>query len=742
MKRISLMGTILLLLLGIMVTTHAQENNQDFTFQKGIDGQLSITDYLGQNDEMIIPSIIDGQSVTSIANEAFMGNGRIVSVIIPEGVNRIGVSAFQGAYNLETISFPNSLRMIEMSAFNSCNNLRSIIIPQGIETISESCFLRCMNLETVILPDSLKSISDYAFAITGIKQINFTSGLDSIGKHAFYGNKNLANVTFPNSLKRIDEYAFFVCDNLMSIVLPISLESMASGVFDKCPNLETVAIPMTVKKISDQSLYSGNLKPEKLKILGFSGSEAERFAKRMGVPFESQLMTKHIDLLINGDAVTNKLIAIDLLSGMNALSLEARSQPVSLWPGVIWKSSSQAVASVDDQGNVVGLTKGVSTISAMAADGGGAQSSLQLNVASLAKDITISGNGDLFSKGKLNLQANVMPASADNKNVDWSVSDPSIASISDKGTLTAYEVIQRKTFNITATAKDGSGVSGSLELTVYPLVDEIIIFNNGQAVENKETIFIDLASGDKSIQLIAKNSPADSIQKMTWKSSSNKVATISDDGLVTGLRNGKTKISATTSDGTKKTISFTVNVANLIKEISISGSVGLGAEQKQKLSAVVLPESASNKKLEWSSSDESVVRINKSSGEVTARKTDMIKNVTITASALDGSEVSAQFDLTVHPLATGVLLTRDGFVIENKAKIKIILTDSISVQLGTVVEPEAALQKINWKSSDERVVKVDENGLVTILKKGKATITATALDGSRKRNSCELIISD
>lgn len=98
--------------------------------------------------------------------------------------------------------------------------------------------------------------------------------------------------------------------------------------------------------------------------------------------------------------------------------------------------------------------------------------------------------------------------------------------------------------------------------------------------------------------------------------------------------------------------------------------------------------------------------------------------------------------MTVHPLATGVLLTRDGFVIENKAKIKIILTDSISVQLGTVVEPEAALQKINWKSSDERVVKVDENGLVTILKKGKATITATALDGSRKRNSCELIISD
>ncbi len=229
---------------------------------------------------------------------------------------------------------------------------------------------------------------------------------------------------------------------------------------------------------------------------------------------------------------------------------------------------------------------------------------------------------------------------------------------------------------------------------------------------------------------------------MFWKSSSAKIATVSEDGLVTGLRSGNARISATTSDGTKKTITFTVKVAELIKEISISGSVMIAAEQKQNLQADILPESASNRKLEWTSSDDSIVRVNKNNGQITARKTDSIKQVTISAKALDGSDISSDFVLSIHPLATNVIISQDGFILEKKAKLNISLAETQMIQLDAAVEPSEAIQSILWKSSEERVAKIDENGVVTILKKGKTTIYATADDGSRKRNTLELTISD
>ncbi|NLC49148.1 MAG: leucine-rich repeat protein, partial [Bacteroidales bacterium] len=642
---------------------------QDYTYQYGADGHLSITGYIGLEEEIIIPSMIEGKSVTSIANEAFKNNGRMVRVVIPEGVNHIGKSAFQSAYNLVDIQLPQSLRFIEESAFNSCFKLKAIILPQGITTVSSLSFLRCMDLKTVYLPDSLRSIEDYAFAITGLESIDFPEGIETIGKHAFYGNSNLKEITFPNSVKRIEDYAFFVCESLTQIVLPTSLQAMASGVFDKCPQLEKIAIPKAVTNIRDDSLFSGVIKPLKLKILGVPNSEAERFAIRTGLPFEALALSNHVDMKINGEEVTNKLYAIDLSSGITTLNLQASSQPESLWTGVLWSSSLPAVATVNSDGQVNVLKKGEVTISATAADGGGAQANINLSIASLAKKITISGNSFLFSKSKQTFKATILPATADNKNIEWTVSDSSIITVNNNGVVTASEVSQKRSAKVLASAKDGSGVSHSFEITVYPLVKEVGLLHNNLIVKPKETLTIDLASNTNTLQLMVRNYPVDALQQMFWKSSSAKIATVSEDGLVTGLRSGNARISATTSDGTKKTITFTVKVAELIKEISISGSVMIAAEQKQNLQADILPESASNRKLEWTSSDDSIVRVNKNNGQITARKTDSIKQVTISAKALDGSDISSDFVLSIHPLATNVIISQDGFILEKKAKL-------------------------------------------------------------------------
>lgn len=737
---------IVMLMTGIALSaqTEAQAAN-DFIYLLDRDGFIIITGYKGNMGEMIVPAQIDEKQVRSIAKEAFLNSGNITKVILPEGLMKIETSAFQGAYNLEEIYLPNTLQSIGESAFNSCGKLKSIKIPQGVTSVADSTFFRCLQLSEVELPFGLKSIGSRAFAATSLKMINLPLGIETIGDHAFYGNRYLEEVTLPNTVKRIDEYAFFVCDSLTKVILPTSLQSISAGVFDKCPNLEIIAIPKTVSNIRADALFSGKFRPNKLTILSPSGSPAESYAKQSGIPFDATDVAENVKISLDGRDLNGLKTAIDLSSEIKTLNLAAETHPVTLWPGVIWKSTNTAVADVDEYGQVTAYKKGEVTISAIAADGGGAQSSFTLNVANLAKEVIISGGQEsnaLFSKGKVTLKATVLPMTTDSKSVEWSVSDDSIASITAKGVLKAAEVSEKKTVIVTATAKDGSGVSASYGISVYPLVERIRILKDGRILENKEDLIIDLASESNSIQLSIDNYPADSLQKMSWKSSAQRVAYVDENGLITGLRKGKATITASSMDGTRKKITFNVNVSTIVKDVIISGSSSsVAAEQKLKLSAIVLPEDASDKKLIWESSDDTIARVNKNNGEVTARKVTTQQQVSITATARDGSGIQAKMDITVHPLVADVLLSHDGGVLDKKAQLEFDLSDVNTLQFTVALEPLDAIQAVSWKSSDERVATVDQSGNVTLLKKGKVRITATATDGSRVRAYIDIIAS-
>lgn len=741
MKRGLMLFSVTLMIMLIGVYQNAQAAFEDFLYQNSIDGGISITGYRGASSDLVVPQQIDGKQVTSIAKEAFLNNGRVVRIVLPDGLIKIGASAFQGAKYLEEISLPDSLRTIEHSAFNSCGSLKNITIPQGVTSIAENTFLNCKQLSQVFLPSSLKTIAEKAFAVTGLKEIILPLGLESIGNHAFYGSRYLAEITLPNTVRSIDKYAFFVCDSLRQVVLPTSLQSMSEGVFDKCPNLELIAIPMTVTNIRPDAFFSGSLRSNKLTIMAPVGSAAEKYARQAGIPFEEALITNTITLTMDGEDMSGKKRAIDLSSNVRELSLQASIQPDTLWPGIIWKSSNTAVADVDELGHVLAYKKGEATITATAMDGSGINSSFTLNVANLAKEISFSSMNEdsIPSKGKVYLKATVLPESADNKSVDWSVSDQSIASISAKGLLTASIVEGKKLVQVIATAKDGSGVSATYEVLIYPLVSEIKILKDGQTIDNKEIISIDLASQIKTIQLVVKNSPSDSMQKMKWESSAKKIAEVDENGLITGLRKGKAIITATTMDGTRKKITFTVNVSNTVKDVMISGNSAVAAGQKVKLSAIVLPEDATDKSILWKSSDDNIAKINKNNGEVMARKVESLQQVIITATARDGSGIQAQMELLIHPLVENVILTQNDIIVKDK-KLEVDLAQTNSIHFSAIIEPLDAMQEIRWQSSDQRIASIDDVGNITLFKKGKVRITATANDGSRIRATVELNI--
>lgn len=134
------------------------------------------------------------------------------------------------------------------------------------------------------------------------------------------------------------------------------------------------------------------------------------------------------------------------------------------------------------------------------------------------------------------LTAIVLPASATNRNVIWSSSDPSIVSVTQEGALTAVGI---GTATVTVTTEDG-GYTGSCSVTVTGISVESVSLDHTSLTIAK----------DATAQLTATVLPENaSIPAVTWSSSDETVATVSSEGLVTGIKAGSATITVTTIDG-------------------------------------------------------------------------------------------------------------------------------------------------------------------------------------------------
>ena len=146
------------------------------------------------------------------------------------------------------------------------------------------------------------------------------------------------------------------------------------------------------------------------------------------------------------------------------------------------------------------------------------------------------------------------------------------------------------------------------------------------------------------------------------------------------------------------------------------------------LTATVLPETATNKSVTWTSSDEEIAVVNEY-GVVTAIA---LGEAVITATTTDGSDLSASCKVTVVPvLAMSIELD----------KTELDAMEMTEFQLTATVLPENTTNKgVVWSSSDNEIASVDETGLVKMLRVGSVVITATTVDGSNLSASCHITI--
>ena len=215
------------------------------------------------------------------------------------------------------------------------------------------------------------------------------------------------------------------------------------------------------------------------------------------------------------------------------------------------------------------------------------------------------------------LTATVLPTDADNQKVIWKSSDTSVATVKDgKVTCTGYG-----TAIITATSEEGEYVA-----TCNVTTTRKIVLPSSITLDRKEaTIKVGEATTLKANVL-----PADADDKtIVWSSENSDIASVTNDGVVTGMKAGTTKIIVTTNaNGLKDECILTVlqpatGITLDRQDISFA-NIG----ENVQLTANVLPEDASNKNVSWASSDTKVAIVSNGNVVCTGYGTAVISAIT------------------------------------------------------------------------------------------------------------------
>ena len=367
---------------------------------------------------------------------------------------------------------------------------------------------------------------------------------------------------------------------------------------------------------------------------------------------------------------------------------------------VTWATSDSNVATVND-GLVSAIKSGSATITVTTVDGN-KKATCTITVIQPVSGVVLDKQSHTLNVGEnFTLTATVNPVDADNKEVTWSSSNTSVATVNN-GVVTA---VKAGTTTITVKTVDGNK-EASCVVTVLQPVTGVTLDSNTLA----------LLTGEHTT-LVATVLPADASNKaVTWASSNTNVATVNAEGKVVAVGPGSATVTVTTVDGSK-TSTCTVTVTQPVTSVTLNKQeTTIVAGETESLVATVNPSNASNKQVTWTSSNESVATVNQN-GLVTAKG---LGSAVITVTTVDGNK-TATCTVTVIRLVESVSLDKTTHTMDINTKYTLV---------ATVLPADATNKQVTWTSSNSDVVTVN-NGEVTAVGKGSAVITVTTVDGNK-----------
>ena len=702
------------------------------------------------------------------------------NTIIPNSVTTIGSYAFEDCTGLTEVTIPNSVTTIGELAFSGCTGLTSVIIPNSVTTIGEDAFSGCSGLTSVTWyarscsDFSSSSSSPFYYIRANIENFTFGEEVKKIPASLCYGMSNLTKVTIPNSVTSIGQWAFTYCTGLTEVTIPNSVTEIGSWAFSYCSGLT--------------DFYCYNLNPATINLGSYVFSNVTTSICTLHVPYGTSDLyraaaqwnefTNIVEMAPSSVLATSVILnqtEASLTEG-ETLQLTATVLPEDATDKTVtWTSSDENIATVDQNGLVTAVAVGTATITATTADGSNLSVSCEISVTtesvmtntfefcfhgeSLAEGatVTIAAEEDEWGFGEMCCYTN--PNSDPENGLILKLLTGNTAQGS--ATITINEnnsnperilwsmggncMIFGSNTSITKEFTTGNGIclvqfdaeniqsEGHLLATLTATIGGEthtvnIKFTNGEPILTLNPSNATLHVGEELLLSASINSNNNNLSPndLQWTSSDNSVATVDSTGKVTAKGNGTATITASTTDGSNLSASCQVTVITLVESISLDRSqIIMYKDDCYALTATILPETASNKNVSWTSSNSSIVSVD-NDGNINAKATGI---ATVKATTTDGTNLSASCQVQVINHVSSVTFNYTSLVLE-EGEIKQIT--------ATVYPPNAYNNKLDWSSSNPSVAVVDSTGLVTAINEGNTIISATTTDGSNITATCNV----
>ena len=483
-------------------------------------------------------------------------------------------------------------------------------------------------------------IDTYAFFhCSGLTSVTIPNSVTSIGGSAFSGCSGLTSITIPDSVTYISSYAFKGCSGLSSVTIGNSVTCIDAYTFSGCSGLTSVTIGKSVTTI-ERGAFNDCYNLIEIDCKATNPPNFPYAKKEAFTSFESKTLNNATLYVPAG--------------------CESVYKSADYWSEFRNIKEKYIIAT-----NIV-LDK----------------TELTMKVAEVTT-----------------LSAIVLPETAGIKDVVWSSTDATVASVND-GVVTAHKIGEAI---IIATTTDGSNLSATCKVTVVATPAESVVISKPE----KTTLIV----GDE-VQLTATVYPETATDKtVEWLSNDEKVAVVDATGKVTAIGAGNVIITARNSNGDTDSVEFSV-VPILIESLkldktAISAIVG----DEIILTANIYPLNVTNTELKWSIDDKNIASLVSNGNEATIM---ILKEGTtkVFVETTDGSNLIAKCEINALSSVTEILNDEVNISVENG-----------NVVIGGVEDAKVEILNINGQCvyrGNATIIPITAKGLYIVKVNGKS----------------------
>ncbi|MDE6353334.1 MAG: Ig-like domain-containing protein [Muribaculaceae bacterium] len=669
---------------------------------------------------VVIPEsiIYDNENYTIVSlDQALRACGAVYKVTLPNSIKNLKDRAFASCNNLVSVQLGNGITTLPQYLFQNCRLLESVVIPNSVSTIENYVFINCNSLKSLRIPASVVNISDQAFgaALTAIEDIYLENPNAEVYPETLFnivmageispwnGNPNVKIHVPEESLpafvaryKSVFSADHFVALKPIAPDLPPTLE-LSETSLELSPGesfqLTATVIPqpteeMTITWISSDEAVVKVLADGTLQAIGVGTATVKATAGELSAECQVEVVPIKVEsFLIKGIYATDVYFMGRSYQAVVEVTPENATDKT-----VVWSSNKPELATVNEIGLVNCLNEGEVTITATI---GSLSRSVKIQIKPIQlQSITLSPEIMELTVGQEGaLSWTTTPSDATFADVEWRISNTAVAIVQDNvvKALAGGET-RIQAFNL----KNGIW-SNECKVVVKRADGDMLILSSGNiTLMAKETF-----------QLSVLNDP-NGLADLVWSSDNRDVATVDENGLVKAVGKGETVIRAVCEDRVGECI-VTVNTIDAT-EIQLSETaIELHPGQSTTIDALIIPDNVTDNTVVWSTDNPSAAKVDngfiEAVGEgvatITARCGDVIAECIVT--------------VTIEKIAIESV---------NINELEITLEIGDIRQLSFTVQPENAYyESIEWKSTNENVVTVNRDGLVSAVGVGEAFVS-------------------